>query len=340
MYATLTLPAGQDPDAPRRSPTVRVRSADELRNALRQARGQALTLDASGLDRVLHADAARGLLEVQAATAWRELAGYLSGRGVDLESFAGLARLPATVGEAASQAGAGPDGLPVPAHVVAATLVTPDGELRRADRHANPQLLQLALGGQGVLGVLYSLTLSVESLQRSAAQSAAAVELCMPEAGSAGAAACAIECLLPPAELDGFLHDVRSQVDERGLALLGISVRRYRPENSCHLNWATREWAGVAIRFGSKTTLGASVVAAEARRALLAAALARGGSFPVADMRDATREQLDSCYPMLRGFLAEKRRADPAERLQNAWYRQVSATLRAESCEVRWSPRS
>jgi len=37
MYATLTLPAGQEFDAPRRSPTVRVRSADELRNALRQA---------------------------------------------------------------------------------------------------------------------------------------------------------------------------------------------------------------------------------------------------------------------------------------------------------------
>ena len=223
------------------------------------------------------------------------------------------------------------------AHVVAATLVTPDGELRRADRHANPQLLELALGGQGVVGVLYSLTLSIESLQRSAAQSAAAVELCMPEAGSAGAAACAIECLLPPEELDGFLQ--RRPVARRRtrLALLGISVRRYLPERSCHLNWATREWAGVDIRFGTKTTLGASVVAAEVRRALLAAALARGGSFPVADLRDATREQLETCYPMLKGFLAEKRRADPAERLQNAWYRQVSAKLRAESCEVRWS---
>src|SRR5512134_666904 len=94
MYATLTLPAGQDLDAPRRSPTVRVRSADELRNALRQGRGQALTLDASGLDRVLHADAARGLLEVQAATSWSELAGYLSARGIALDSFASLARLP------------------------------------------------------------------------------------------------------------------------------------------------------------------------------------------------------------------------------------------------------
>lgn len=337
MYATLTLPAGPEFDAPRRSPTVRVRSADELRNALRQARGQALTLDASGLDRILRADAARGLLEVQAATSWCELAGYLSGRGIVLDSFAKLSRLPATVGEAASTACAGPDGLPIPAHVVAATLVSPEGELKRADRSANPQLLKLALGGQGVLGVLYSLTLSIESLQRSAAQSAAPVELGMPDAVSAGAAARAIECLLPPETLDGFLNDVRSLLDERRLALLGVSVRRTLPDSSCQLNWATREWAGVEIRFGTKATLGASVVAAEVRRAVLAAALARGGSFLMAEIHDATRQQLETCYPMLRGFLAEKRRADPAERLQNAWYRQVSAKLRAESCEIRWA---
>jgi hypothetical protein len=337
MYATLTLPAGLDLDAPRRSPTVRVRSADELRNALRQARGQALTLDASGLDRVLRADAARGLLEVQAATSWRDLAAQLSGQGVALDAFTGLSQLPATVGEAVSRASAGPDGLPVSAHVVAATLVTPDGELRRADRDANPQLLELALGGQGVLGVLYSLTLSIASLQRSSAQSAAAVELCIPDGGSAGTPASAIECLLPPEELDGYLRDVRSLVDERRLVLLGISVRRTLADASCHLNWATREWASVAIRFGTKSTLGASVVAAEVRRALLAAALARRGSFPVADLRDVTRGQMEACYPMLKGFLAEKRRADPAERLQNAWYRQVSAILRAESCDVRWT---
>jgi len=337
MYATLTLPAGLDLDAHRRSPTVRVRSADELRNALRQGRAQALTLDASGLDRILRTDAARGLLEVQAATSWRELAAHLAGHGVALDAFTGCTRLPGTVGEAVSAASAGPDGLPVAAHVVAATLVTPDGELRRADLEANPQLLRLAVGGHGALGVLYSLTLSIESLRRSAAQAAAPVELCMPDAGNSATAANAIECLLPPEALDGFLDDVRSQIEERRLPLLGISVRRTVADDSCHLNWATREWAAVAIRFGTRTTLGASVVAAEVRRALLAAALARGGSFPAADLRDATREQLDACYPTLKSFLAEKRRADPAERLQSAWYRQLNATLRADACEVRWS---
>jgi FAD/FMN-containing dehydrogenase len=308
-----------------------------LRTALRQARGQALTLDASGLDRVLRAGAARGLLEVQAAARWSELAGYLSRQRIELGAFAGLARLPATVGEAVSLASPGPDGLPVSAHVVAVTLVSPDGELRRADRDTNPQLFKLALGGQGVIGVLYSLTLSIASLQRSAEQASEAVELGMPEGGLADATACAMECLLPPEELDGFLQDVRSLLEERRLALHGITVRRYLPDSSCHLNWATREWAGVEIRFGTKATIGANVVAVEARRALLAAALTRGGSFPACAARDATREQLEICYPTLKDFLAEKRRIDPAERLQNEWSRQVRAKLRAEACEVRWA---
>jgi len=72
------------------------------------------------------------------------------------------------------------------------------------------------------------------------------------------------------------------------------------------------------------------------RRALLASALARGGSFLIRDLRDATRQQLESCYPMIGAFLADKRRGDPAERLHNAWYRGLVATMRSELGVVRW----
>jgi len=339
MYATLTLPAGHELPAPYRATTVRVRSAHELQRALRHARQAAVTLDGSGMDRVLRVDAGRGLLELQAATPWTELVRYLTSQKIALDAFNRTPGLPTTVGEAVSQAAAGPDGLPVTAHVAAVTLVTPEGELRRADRDTNHELLRLVLGGQGVIGILYSVTLSIESLKRSAANAVAPVELGIAPTPCAAAAACTIECLLPPAELDGFLMEVRSLVDERRLALLGISVRRQLADASCRLNWSTREWAGVEIRFGMKTTLGASVGATEVRRALLAAALARGGSFPISDARDATRRQLEACYPMLREFLAEKRRGDPAERLQNGWYRKVSATMRGDSCESRWGKR-
>jgi len=333
MYATLTLPAGIDLTIPQRTPTVRVRSADDLRNALRHARANGLRLDASGMDRVLQLDDKRRLVEVQAATCWAELTRYLASRKIAIDAFA---RMQGTVGEAAAQAAAGPDGLPVVSHIAAITMFTPDGELRRADRNAYPELFRLALGGHGVIGVLYSVTLSIDSLLASAAAEAAPVELRIDEAGAAQSPACSIECLLPPTGLDAFLKDVRLLADERRIVLHGITVRRYQPEAETSLRWATREWAGVEVRFGIKQTLGASVAAAEVRRALLNAALSHGGSFPIRDLRDATRRQLEACYPMIGAFLADKRRGDPAERLQNAWYRGLAATMRGEPCAVRW----
>lgn len=333
MFATLTLPTAIDLTLPRRTPTVRVRSADDLRNALRHAREHAVKLDGSDMDRVLQLDARRGLIEVQAATSWTELARYLASRKIMIDAFA---RMQGTVGESVAQAAAGPDGTPLSAHVAAITLFTPEGELRRADRAAHPELFRLALGGQGVIGVLYSVTLSIEGLLRGAAAAQPPVELRINEAGAAQSPGCSIECLLPPAALDVFLAEVRLFASERRMALHGITVRRYRPEAETSLRWATREWAGVEVRFGVKRTLGARVAAAEARRALLNAALRHGGSFPIRDLRDATRGQLEACYPMIGAFLADKRRGDPAERLQNAWYRGLKATMRSDACEVRW----
>jgi len=344
MFATLTLPAGldlMDLTLPQRTPTVRVRSADDLRNALRHAREHSLKLDGSGMDRVLQLDSKRHTIEMQAATAWAELGRYLASRKIAIGAFA---QMPGTVGEAVAEATAGPDGLPVVAHVAAITLFTPDGELRRADRNAYPELFRLVLGGHGVVGVLYSVTLSVDSLLKSAAAATAAVELHIqeepgteePGTPAPERANNAIECLLPPAALEAFLKDVRLLAEDRRVALHGITVRRYQAESDSSLRWATREWAGVEVRFGIRTTLGAAVAAAEVRRALLGAALGHGGSFPIRDLRDATRRQLETCYPMIGAFLADKKRGDPAERLQNAWFRKLVATMRGETCTVRW----
>ena len=337
MYATLTLPAGYDLTSPQRAPTVRVRSAGDLRDALRQARECTLTLDGSGMDRVLGFDAARGRLELQAATPWTELARYLAQHAISIDAYARMRGLPATVGEAVSQAAAGPDGAPVSSHLTSIALFTPDGELKRADRDTNGELFRLAVGGHGVIGLLYSVTLCVESLQRSAAAAAAPVALNITEGPATGAPECAIECLVPPGALHAYLREVRSLLDERRIAVHGITVRRYQPDPDARLRWADREWAGVEMRFGIRKTLGASVAAAEVRRALLGLALAHGGSFPVRDLRDATRSQLEACYPMIAAFLADKRRGDPAERLQNAWYRRLAATLRSAPCAVRWT---
>ena len=341
MLMTLTMPAGlENDDEPRRATApvrIKVRSADELRTAVRHSRLQALTLDGSAMTHILRMDAKRGVLEVQAAATWAEVAKYLAGKKLRVEAFSSAPGLPATVGESVSAAGPGPDGLPVTAHVAGIALVTPDGELRRADRETNPELLRAVLGGQGLIGMIYSVTFAVASLSASAAEAGEPVALDIPQPHPTHAAEYSFETLVPPDQLEAYLADVRALADERRLTLLGISVRRYRKDTSACLAWATREWAGVRVRLGMRKTIGASVAATEIRRALLAAALAHGGSFLPRDLRYATREQINACYPGLATFLRDKRRADPGDRLQNDWYREALAKLRAERCESRWA---
>lgn len=339
MLMTLTLPAALETleeARPEAVPVrVKVRSADELRNAIRNSHAHAVILDGTGMNRVLRLDATRGLIEVQAATTWPEIVKYLAGRKAGIDAFAKTD--PAPVGESVSAAAPGPDGQPVTAHVAALTLVMPDGELRRADRDSNEELFRAALGGQGLIGVIYSVMLDIESLEASARHARAAGDLCITDAAAAGTTPCEMECLLPPAELAHFLADIRAAAHEHRIALHAISVRHYQPESDSLLRWATREWAGVRVSFGVKPTLGAGVRAAQIRRLLLGMALARKGSFPPNEARHATRAQLEACYPMLGAFLAEKRRVDADDRLQNAWYRDVKAKLRAERCESRWT---
>jgi FAD/FMN-containing dehydrogenase len=337
MYATLAAADFASASAAGAPRTVRVRSADELRGALRQSRHQPLALDASGLDRVLRLDSRDGLLEVQAAASWAALADYVRPRGLALDAFASADSLPVTVGEAISRNGAGPDGRPVSAHVAAIALVTPDGELKRASCEYNPELFRLVLGGHGVFGLLYSATLRLESLARSAKAMLAPAELCVPEEADATAVQHRLECLLPPDELDTFLVQARELAAPWRIAWRRISVRRLLPERETALPWATREWAEASLHFSLRASLGASVRAAQAKRELLAAALERGGAFPISEPSHASRTQLERCYPSLSAFLAEKRRADPGERLQNRWYLTVCAKLRGESCEVRWA---
>jgi hypothetical protein len=186
------------------------------------------------------------------------------------------------------------------------------------------------------MGVLYSVTLLLDTLRCSAAAPAAPVHLLIPEARANACMSGMFECLLPPERIDGYLASLRALAEERRLLLHGVSVRRFHPGKTPFLRCPEREWAAVRVSFGVKPTLGASVLAAQIRRLLLGLALERGGSFALRNPRDATCEQLNACYPMLPSFLAEKRRYDPAERLQNDWYRCLLAKQRAGNCEVRW----
>ena len=336
MLATLTLPAAGNFGEMPRTRKVQVRSADELRRALREARDRPLALDASGLDCVLRADDERRLLEVQGGMTWTALAVCLGQAGERLTAWGACPGLPATVGHAVSADAAGPDGAPSSVCVESVTLVTVDGELRRVDRETPARLFQLVVGGQGVFGLIYSVTLRLDALRQAAERAVPAIELALPVPELGDGIACEVQSLLPPEQVEGFLAEMRTLAVERRLALRRVAVRRLQAGGESALGWAKREWASVSLCLQLRATLGASVHAAELRRLIHAAAIARGGSFPVSAAREVSRAQLDACYAELPAFLAEKRRYDPAERLQNAWYRGVTALLRHQNCESRW----
>jgi len=137
-----------------------------------------------------------------------------------------------------------------------------------------------------------------------------------------------VEFLAAPERLDSALADAQKLAAERRIGLQRIAVRRLQPERETFLRWATREWAEVSLEYKIGDTLGACVHATEIERLLLDIALANGGSFRIDASPIASRAQLERCYPQLADFIAQKKRLDPAERLQNAWYRRVAAQSR------------
>ncbi len=336
MLATLTFPAPGIAPAASRPRIVRVRSAEQLRRALRESQDCTLTLDPSAMCGVLGLDNGRGCVEVQPAMTWGALAEYLADRGLAIGAFAACPGSTARIGESVSENAAGPDGAPIVAHVQALTLATPDGELRRVSRDSSAALFGLAVGGHGAFGILYSITLRLESLQRAATGALEPVVLEFPSLEQPGVQ-CESAVLVPPEELDAYLREVRALADDQRIALREIVVRRHTAERETYLRWAVRDWAGVTLSFQLRATLGAAVRAAEVRRLLLVAALERNGSFPLNACEVATRIQLEERYPAIGPFLAEKRRYDPGERLSNAWLRRIARVLRCAPVNSRWS---
>lgn len=314
MLAThsLALPALTGP---------RVFSAGDLCKAVLAGRVQGGRVDDLGLDRVLCHDPQRGVLEVQAGTPWRALAAH-----------GGNAFQAGTVGDSVAANTAGPDGRPMVAHLRSLTLVTADGELRRASRDCSPELFRLAVGGFGVFGPFYSVTLELASLAQAAAAAAAPVRLELPEAPASGpCSACGgIDLLLPPETSEPLIAQARAVLAEYRYALVRLEVRRTLPEEETFLRWAKREYAALRIEYRSRSTLGGCVGAAQLRAQLLDLALAAGGAIAPASLPAASRAQAAACYPMLGAFLAEKRRYDPAGRVTNSWYCRTTSLWRPD----------
>lgn len=301
-------------------------SVSELREAAREGR----SVETSRLNRILGIDAQRGLLEVQAATAWHSIAAELRPG----DTRAKVRTSMPTVGESIARNAAGPDGTPAVNHVASLTLVMPDGDLRRVSRHREPELFALTVGGQGLFGTMYSITLHIASLARAVERQGEPQVLKLQSEMQAGQT---LDLLVPPEGVEGFVRETDERCADWRVPLQSVSVRTTSSEEETYLRWAKRAYCELRLSIARPRGLGGAVRAAQLQRELIDAAIAAGGSFPIACTPDATRAQVEYCYPQLRSFLAEKRRFDPQERVVNAWYVHQRDLLRPDPVLVRWS---
>ena len=305
--------------------SARPLSAQELCESVRAC----APIDASRLDRVLAVDETRGLAEVQSGATWKSLAARL--RPGDSRAQQVRTAHP-TIGESLACNAAGPDGRPTVIHVQSFTMVTPDGQLRRVDRMTNPGLFALVVGGLGLFGAIYSVTLRLESLARALAEAQTPEPLVEPRSRTARG----LVLLVPPAGLEALVAACHERCAEWRLELEGLAVRRVRADEETFLRLAGREYCEVSLALAEGANLSAQVRVTQLKRSLIDLAISYGGSFPIACTPEATREQIDACYPQLAGFLAEQRRIDPHERWANGWLRHHRSLLTREPCEVRW----
>jgi len=301
-------------------------SALELCDAIKNGK----PFEPSRLNRILRLDAMHGLLEVQAATPWQAIAAELRPG----DARANVRTTMPTVGESIARNAAGPDGTPAVGHVASLTVVTPEGELRRVSRQRNRETFALTVGGHGLFGTIYSITLRIATLAHAVERAQQPEQMNLRPQQCAGHT---LELLLPPDAVDPFMRETDTRCNDWRIPVQSVAVRRTLQEDDTFLRWARREYAEIKLNFAEPAGLSASVRGTQLRHELIDAAIAAGGSFQIACMADATRGQTEACYPQLKTFLAEKRRFDPQERLVNDWYFHQRALLGRESCEVRFA---
>ena len=123
-------------------------------------------LDARGLNRILELDAERGLVRVEAGMMWddlvlglREMQRGASRRWSVVQKQTGADRLSVGGALAANGHGRGLTYKPIVQDVESFELVDANGDLLRCSRTENAELFRLAIGGYGLFGVIYSVTL-------------------------------------------------------------------------------------------------------------------------------------------------------------------------------------
>jgi FAD/FMN-containing dehydrogenase len=129
------------------------------------------------------------------------------------------------------------------------------------------------------------------------------------------------EINVPRPMLKGFFDEVRDDFRKNNVELIYGTVRLIERDDESFLPWAKHPYACTIFNLHTAHSPQGLRRTADAFRRLIDMAVRRGGTYYLTYHRDATRKQLESCYPEFAEFLRWKRKCDPEERFQSDWYR-------------------
>jgi FAD/FMN-containing dehydrogenase len=138
------------------------------------------------------------------------------------------------------------------------------------------------------------------------------------------------ELYVPRDRLAAFMDDVRRDFVRNPADLIYGTIRLIEPDTESALPWARESYA--CVIFNLHVDHDAAAVA-DARRAfvrLIDHAIAYRGSYYLTYHRFARPDQLLTCHPRIREWLAYKHRIDPNRLFQSDWYRHILALTGGE----------
>ena len=135
------------------------------------------------------------------------------------------------------------------------------------------------------------------------------------------------EVYVPRPKLEDFFAEMRKVFRGNGVGIVYGTIRFIEPDEETFLPWARERYACMVVNLHVPPGEEAQKPVADAFRALIDLALARGGNYYLTYHRHARRDQVLAAYPGLPDFLRAKRRHDPDERFQSDWYRHYREML-------------
>jgi FAD/FMN-containing dehydrogenase len=135
---------------------------------------------------------------------------------------------------------------------------------------------------------------------------------------------------VPRETLKEFFDEVREDFRKNSVDVIYGTVRLIERDDESFLAWAKEPYACTIFNLHTVHTPDGVRRSGDTFRRLIDMAARRGGNFYLTYHRDATRKQLETCYPKFVEFLRLKKKYDPEERFQSDWYREYK-TMFADS---------